>query len=347
MEAVVIQSKKGIPIMKETFGERFKALRRAKGLTQEAVAVKLNISGQAVSKWENDLSAPDISILPELADLLGVTVDQLLGRGAPLEQVNHPAFASDPKPALTVKEDDLMLRIRILSNDNDKVAVNLPLELVRQLAKPDAKGQLKISGFGDSLSGLDFGKILRLASTGVLGHLLDIKSQEGDLVSIAVVKAGEETADDDFFRTDKAIEQEEADEDEDDKEEEEVDADGEKKAEADSENRESPHGFVFAFDSLADDRKGDDKEANVPNIDVSDFDKDDDEPKSVKTPVNLTDEDLANLEAAIEKTRQKVASLSAELKSMDSNGNVSEMSKELSEQVRRLSALIKAEKSKK
>lgn len=67
-------------MIKETFGQRFARLRKAKGLTQEAVASKLNISGQAVSKWENDLSAPDISILPDLADILGISVDALLGR---------------------------------------------------------------------------------------------------------------------------------------------------------------------------------------------------------------------------------------------------------------------------
>ena len=64
---------------KETLGKRIAALRKEKGLTQEQLAEKVGVSAQAVSKWENDVSCPDITILPLLADLLGVTVDELLG----------------------------------------------------------------------------------------------------------------------------------------------------------------------------------------------------------------------------------------------------------------------------
>lgn len=66
--------------MKETFGQRLSRLRKEKGLTQEDIASKVTISPQAVSKWENDISSPDISTLGQLADLLGVSVDELLGR---------------------------------------------------------------------------------------------------------------------------------------------------------------------------------------------------------------------------------------------------------------------------
>lgn len=66
--------------MKETFGQRFSRLRKAKGLRQEDIAEKINISPQAVSKWENDISLPDITILSELSDLLGVSLDELLGK---------------------------------------------------------------------------------------------------------------------------------------------------------------------------------------------------------------------------------------------------------------------------
>ena len=54
----------------ETFGQRFQRLRKEKNLTQEDIASKINITPQSISKWENDLSAPDISILPELAKIL-------------------------------------------------------------------------------------------------------------------------------------------------------------------------------------------------------------------------------------------------------------------------------------
>ena len=53
--------------------------RKAIGLTQQALAEKLNISFQAVSKWENGTSYPDITLLPALAAVLDVSVDSLLG----------------------------------------------------------------------------------------------------------------------------------------------------------------------------------------------------------------------------------------------------------------------------
>ena len=64
---------------KETLGKRIATLRKEKGLTQEQLAEKVGVSAQAVSKWENDVSCPDITLLPLLADLFGVSVDELLG----------------------------------------------------------------------------------------------------------------------------------------------------------------------------------------------------------------------------------------------------------------------------
>ena len=63
----------------QTIGERIAQLRRKKNITQEAMAEQLGVTPQAVSKWENDISCPDITLLPPLAALLGVTVDELLG----------------------------------------------------------------------------------------------------------------------------------------------------------------------------------------------------------------------------------------------------------------------------
>lgn len=63
----------------ETLGSRVAAHRKRLGLTQDALAEQLGITAQAVSKWENDLSCPDISMLPRLAEIFGITVDALLG----------------------------------------------------------------------------------------------------------------------------------------------------------------------------------------------------------------------------------------------------------------------------
>lgn len=64
----------------KTLGERIKHHRKRLGLTQEQLAERMRVSAQAVSKWENNLSCPDISVLPELADAFGITLDELMGR---------------------------------------------------------------------------------------------------------------------------------------------------------------------------------------------------------------------------------------------------------------------------
>lgn len=63
----------------QSMGKRIVQLRKEKGYTQEQLAELVGVSAQAVSKWENDVSCPDISILPQLADVLGVSTDELLG----------------------------------------------------------------------------------------------------------------------------------------------------------------------------------------------------------------------------------------------------------------------------
>ena len=60
-------------------GKRITDKRKALGLTQQTLAEKLNISFQAVSKWENGTSYPDVTMLPGLASVLQTSVDSLLG----------------------------------------------------------------------------------------------------------------------------------------------------------------------------------------------------------------------------------------------------------------------------
>ena len=65
--------------MEQTLGKRIAQYRKNMKLTQDQLAEQLGITAQAVSKWENDLSCPDITMLPRLAAIFGVTTDQLLG----------------------------------------------------------------------------------------------------------------------------------------------------------------------------------------------------------------------------------------------------------------------------
>jgi len=65
-----------------SLGNRIALYRKQQGLTQEALARQLEITNQAVSKWESDQSCPDITLLPRLADIFGISLDELFGREA-------------------------------------------------------------------------------------------------------------------------------------------------------------------------------------------------------------------------------------------------------------------------
>ena len=60
-------------------GENIYELRKANKLTQEQLAAKLNVSEQAVSKWENGICAPDVSLFPRMAELFNVSIDRIFG----------------------------------------------------------------------------------------------------------------------------------------------------------------------------------------------------------------------------------------------------------------------------
>lgn len=78
----------------ETLGRRIARLRLVRTATQERLAKELNVSPQAVSKWENDINYPDISLLPDLARFLDVSVDELLSGASASTQESAAAQES-------------------------------------------------------------------------------------------------------------------------------------------------------------------------------------------------------------------------------------------------------------
>lgn len=84
-----------------SLGSYIRSLRTQKRLTQQALADQLGVTDKAVSKWERNLSYPDIALFPALARILDVTVDELLG-----------ACIDDNKPTRLVRLYDLTQDIR-------------------------------------------------------------------------------------------------------------------------------------------------------------------------------------------------------------------------------------------
>ena len=165
--------------MNTTIGKRIAALRREKELKQDELAEKLGVSPQAVSKWENDQTCPDISLLPLLAKTLGVTVDELLSG----KQENAPVVSMVPE---NKRKDinDMMFRMVVKSHNNN-VRINIPLPLIK-VGIDAGLNMEEIAGGNEVLKNLDFDKILELAEQGVIGNLMEIDTEDGTTVQIFV-----------------------------------------------------------------------------------------------------------------------------------------------------------------
>lgn len=164
--------------MGNLLGERIATLRREKGMTQDAVAERLGVSGQAVSKWENGISYPDITILPEIAKLFGVTVDELLSGKKKAE-----AIILSPEQRKSI--DEMMLIVKVNSHNGDKVRVNLPLALAK--VGYDIGANLpQVAQELPWMKDIDFSQILLMAEKGMLGKLVEVESHNGDTVNVYV-----------------------------------------------------------------------------------------------------------------------------------------------------------------
>ncbi len=108
----------------ETLGRRIARLRLARTATQERLAKELNVSPQAVSKWENDINYPDISLLPDLARFLGVSVDELLsGASASAQETEAAQESTAEKSAaavVSVAADELAEIVEESAEDADQ-----------------------------------------------------------------------------------------------------------------------------------------------------------------------------------------------------------------------------------
>ena len=85
-------------------GDNIAILRRSAGLTQEMLADRLSVTSQAVSKWERQLSCPAVSLLPAMADVFGVAIDELF---------ISPDLAPDSRIDALPWEDDGRVRIAV------------------------------------------------------------------------------------------------------------------------------------------------------------------------------------------------------------------------------------------
>ena len=165
--------------MEKTIGKKLYELRKQSGFTQDYVAEKLGVSPQAVSKWENDIACPDIMTLPHIAELYGITVDELFRN----EDVkSNVKFEKEEK----VNENELVLRVYVDTSNGDDIKVNLPYILVKELINVGKDISSVFTGI--DLTAVNFESVFKMVELGVLGEIVTVKTQNGDDIRVVVEK---------------------------------------------------------------------------------------------------------------------------------------------------------------
>ncbi len=163
----------------KTLGNKINEMRKSFSMTQDELAEKMDVFPQAVSKWENDLSVPDIQTLISLADLFGISLDMLL-RNDYIEQTTQ----TERKKDISVKKNinKMSLYIKVHEPDGDDINLKFPMAF--------AKGKM-LKKFTDKYlvpEGIDFDyeQIIEMAENGIMNDIIDITEADGTTVKIYI-----------------------------------------------------------------------------------------------------------------------------------------------------------------
>lgn len=162
----------------EAISQNISKFRKQAGLTQEQLAERLGVSAQAVSKWENGQSYPDISLLPQIAKIFTCSIDELFS----YRKEGVVRMASDLERK---RPEDMFFKVRVKSVAGDKIQVNLPAPIFMIALQ---SGSMEISGtnVSDSLKHIDFDDLIKLMDMGAMGKLVEVESAEGDTIEVYV-----------------------------------------------------------------------------------------------------------------------------------------------------------------
>lgn len=154
-------------------GKNISKLRKASGMTQEELAYRLGVSPQAVSKWENETSCPDISLLPDIAKIFGISIDRLMiGDDA----VNPDGDEKTHKDEFNANSNRT-IKIVVTNLSGKANTINLPFKLVKTGLKIGTK-------FGLSNSICE--EISRMIECEEFGEIVTVDTENGDKVSISI-----------------------------------------------------------------------------------------------------------------------------------------------------------------
>ena len=121
-----------------TMGDVIAALRKEKGMTQKDLADQLNITDKAVSKWERNVACPDTALIPKLAEILGISIEELMS-AKPQQNQNH-------------KGAGYMMEIALPSVT---LAMGVAVAVLSILGELDIQDGITMVGIGLACGGLD------------------------------------------------------------------------------------------------------------------------------------------------------------------------------------------------
>lgn len=160
-----------------TLGEKISAARKEHGYTQEEFAELLGVTSQAVSKWENNASCPDIMLLPRISQLLNISIDELLGNAAPKANAEE-----EPK----VDINKLSLKIHITGEGRKPINVSFPMSMVKKFTKlgTGISGILNVNS--PEIDSKKIEQIFELVDDGVTGEVLNVTDENGQNIIIEI-----------------------------------------------------------------------------------------------------------------------------------------------------------------
>ena len=172
------KSENNTEVTNMNIGKNIAVLRKSKGITQEALADELGVSPQAVSKWENNSSCPDISLLTDIAKFFCVTVDELLSLNE--EEILNRNIKSDTENKSGHKQSEPIknINLRIRQQNGKENNIKIPFKFV--------KLGLNIAGFF-GLSSEIADKIINFANEENIGEIFEMDTETGEHISITLI----------------------------------------------------------------------------------------------------------------------------------------------------------------
>lgn len=155
-----------------TIGDNIAYYRKQKKLTQEELAEMLSVTSQAVSKWECDISYPDITVMQLLAKTLGVTVNELIEGERKIPEVKEAAAEKIDRRIILIEVD----------TQEAKVTTRFPVSVVKKAIENDTLKKLVGEEAYEQVSSIE-----GMIDSGMTGPLVDVDHAEAH-VCIRVVE---------------------------------------------------------------------------------------------------------------------------------------------------------------